>query len=194
MRWRRGSADRKADRLKRTVAHNERVEPVSIAKHRPLLDGVFGPLTAAQDDHIRSTFAAVDEQLLTLARHFGVSRAGWEGTGLELNLDQAGQLAITSYVGTVDAEAHAATFLVGLHPSWSLGDRTGEQAWIVEATIDVDCQHVIDHEAMEMVYDRGDVRAITPESAAEALLQAASELVQLGMSHPLEFWTSRAAD
>jgi hypothetical protein len=83
---------------------------------------------------------------------------------------------------------------VGLRPSWSSGDRTGERAWIVEAWIDVDCQHVIDHEAMETVHDRGDVRATTPESAAKEPLQAASELVQLGMSHPVEFWTSRAAD
>jgi RHS repeat-associated protein len=177
-----------------TLSHNEGVEPVSLAKHRPLLDGVFGPLTAVQDECIRSTLAAVDEQLLTLARRFGLGRSGWEGTGLELNLDRAGQLAITSYVETVDSEAHAADFFVGLRPSWSSGDRTGEPAWIVEAWIDVDCQHVIDHEGMETVHDRGDVRATTPESAVEELLRAATELVQLGASHPVEFWTSRAAE
>jgi hypothetical protein len=47
---------------------------------------------------------------------------------------------------------------------------------------------------METVHDRGDVRATTPESAVEELLRAATELVQLGASHPVEFWTSRAAE
>jgi hypothetical protein len=77
-------------------------------------------------------------------------------------LDRARQLAITSYVETVDAEAHAAAFLVGFRPSWSVGDRTGERAWLAEAWIGVDCQHVIDHDATETVHDCGDVRAITP--------------------------------
>jgi hypothetical protein len=167
------------------------VEKVSLASGRPLLDGVFGPLTHEDDVQIRSVLAAVDDQLLSLARHFG---SGLGNTGLELCMLASGQLLISGYVETTDTDEHAAAFLVELAPSWCLGDRSGDRVWTIEATIDVDCQHVVDHEAMETVHDRGDIRAVTPKAAAQALLQAATDLVQLGMSRPVERWTALATD
>jgi hypothetical protein len=47
---------------------------------------------------------------------------------------------------------------------------------------------------MEVVYERGDIRAVTPEAAAEALLRVATDFVQLGMSHPVDHWTALATD
>jgi hypothetical protein len=170
------------------------VQTVSLANSRPLLDGVFGPVTHEEDAQIRSIFDAVDDQLLCLARHFGANRAGWESTGLERCLLASGQLLISSFVETTDANERAAAFHVELVPSWCSGDRSGDGAWTVEATIQVDCQHLVDHAAMEMVYERGDIRAVTPVAAAEALLRAATDLVQLGMSHPVEHWTALATD
>jgi hypothetical protein len=167
---------------------------MSLANSRPLLDGVFGPLTHEEDEQIRSMFDAVDDQLLSLARHFGANHAGWEGTGLELCLLASGQLLFSSFVETTDANEHAAAFLVELVPSWCSGDRSGDRAWTIEATIQVDCQHLVDHAAMEMVDERGDIRAVTPGAAADALLRAATDLVQLGRSHPVEHWTALATD
>ncbi|TDW98631.1 hypothetical protein [Kribbella sp. VKM Ac-2566] len=170
------------------------MEKVSLANGRPLLDGVFGPLTHEEDAQIRSILAAVDDQLLSLAKHFGSNHAGLGSTGLELCLLASGQLSINSYVETTDSDEHAADFLVELAPSWCAGDRSGDRVWTIEATIEVDCQHVVDHKAMETVYDRGDISAVTPKAAAQALLQAATDLVHLGMSHPVEHWTALATD
>jgi hypothetical protein len=55
-------------------------------------------LTTAQDEHIPSTLAAVDEPLVTLARHVGVGRAAWKGTTVELTLTAPGGSPISSYV------------------------------------------------------------------------------------------------
>jgi hypothetical protein len=120
--------------------YRQDVQSVSLATSRPLLDGVFGPLTHEDDAQIRSVFDAVDDQLLSLARRFGANRAGWEGTGLELCWLASGQLLISSFVETTDASEHAAAFLVELVPSWCHGDRSGDRGWIIEATIQVDCQ------------------------------------------------------
>jgi hypothetical protein len=151
-------------------------------------------LTHEEDTQIRSICEAIDAQLLSLAAHFRARRAGWKGTGLELCLLASGQLFISSFVGTTNGDGDAASFGVRLAPSWSLGDRTGKRVWVIEAAIEVDCQHAMDHRAMEEVYDRGDVRATTPVAAANALLQAATDLVQLGISHPIEHWTALAQD
>ena len=167
------------------------MQTVSLAKERPHLEGVFGPLNKARDTHIRALLSQVDIVLLQLARHFGRERAGHEGTGLELNWYPSGQVAIGSYVETGDGESHAAAFSLDLWPSWGHEDPSDVAAWIVEATIDVDCQHNTYHESMETVYSRAPGRFRTPEDAAQELLAAAAELTALVTDHPIEYWTSK---
>jgi hypothetical protein len=167
------------------------VEAVSLAKQRPLLQGIFGPLEMSEEASLRAILSEVDEELLRLARHFGRDRAGFEGTGLDLQWFRSGQLVLSSDVATGDRDAHAASFLLNLWPSWSHEAASGLAEWIIEATIDVDCQHTDDHGSMETVYDRGQTRTRTPLTAAQELLAAARELVRLAVDHPIEYWTSK---
>ena len=167
---------------------------VSLAKHHPHLEGVFGPLTPKDDRALRATFAEIDEELLALASHLGQRGAGGQGTGLELVWKQSGQLSIASCVGAT-RNSIAADFCVELRPAWFYGPpTTGDAGWDVEATIQVDCQHSPDHGGMDLVWERGDIRRRTPAEAAAELLGAAGELRRQGTDYPLEHWQSLTRD
>jgi hypothetical protein len=169
-------------------------ETVSLAKARPRLEGVFGPLSVEDDHILRSTLSQADVELLALAEHFGRDGAGWQGTGLELVWYPSGRLAISSFVGAADDAGHAADFCAELHPSWFYGEASGEAAWNIESTIQVDCQHTLDHGGIEGVWDRGEVQRGTPTEAAKELLEAVRLLRRLGTEHPLDYWLAKAKD
>ena len=157
----------------------------SLARYHPKLQGIFGPLDRSQDDYLRSVLTEVDKQLSQIARHFGR-----DGAGLDLEWFESGQLSIGGCVETGDSESHAASFMVQLWPSWMHEEPVRNSEWVVETSIDVDCQHVPDHESMETVFSRQDRRQ-TPEGAVDALLEATNRLAALAMNNPIEYWTSQ---
>ena len=112
----------------------------SLTEHHPKLEGVFGTLSMSQDEYLRRVLDQVDGELGRIAGHVGNT------AGLEMQWYESGQLFISGYVTAGDAESHAATFMVELWPSWVHGEPVGKSEWVVETSIDVDCQHVIDHE------------------------------------------------
>src|SRR5262249_2269703 len=166
----------------------------SIAKEQPHLQAVFGVLSAADDDLIRNIFRQTDLSLLELARHFGRQRAGWGGTGLELIWLPSGQIEISSFVGAAPDGSRCVDFLVSLTPTWVYHDFPSELAWDIEAQIQADCQHVIDHRAMHLVHEMPTRRERAPIDAAQALRVMAAELLVLGQSTPLEHWLQLAGD
>ena len=159
----------------------------SLAKHHAKLEGVFGTLSMSQDEYLRRVLDQVDGELERIAGHVGNT------TGLEMQWSESGQLFISGYVTAGDAESHAATFMVELWPSWVHEEPTGKSEWVVETSIDVDCQHVIDHEGMENVFSRQE-RQQTPESAVDELLNATRQLASLALDNPIDFWMSKAKD
>lgn len=167
-------------------------ENVSLAKRRSRLEGVFGPITEEVNASLRFIFKQVDTVLLELASHHGRTRAGWEGTGLELTLFPSGQLEISSDVGTNDGQGNSVVFMVGLRPAWFHGTSSGEPGWDVEATIDADCRHDKDHGGMDSVFRGEVVHTTDPEESARALLDAAVEIHRLGTTMPLSFWLDKA--
>ena len=62
--------------------------------------------------------------------------------------------------------------------------------WVVETSIEVDCQHVPDHESMENVFNQQERRQ-TPECAVDELLDATRQLAALAMDNPIDYWTSK---
>jgi hypothetical protein len=168
--------------------------PSSIAKEQPRLQAVFGLLSAADDDHIRSIFRQTDLSLLELAHHFGRQRAGWKGTGLELVWFPSGQIEISSFVGAALDGSHCVDFLVSLTPTWVYTDFPSELAWDIEAQIQADCQHVIDHRGMHLVHKVPTRHERTPIDAAVTLHDMTAALLVLGKSTPLEHWLQLAGD
>src|SRR5947207_13558465 len=116
-----------------------------LAKHHAKLEGVFGTLSMRQDEYLRRDLDQVDGELERIAGHVGNT------TGLEMQWSESGQLFISGYITAGDAESHAATFMVELWPSWVHEEPTGKSEWVVGRSIDVDCQHLIDHEDMDIV-------------------------------------------
>jgi len=169
-------------------------ERVSLAKRRPRLEGVFGPLTEEVDASLRVIFERVDATLRALATHHGTSGASLERTGLELTLFPSGQLEISSDVGASDGLGNIVAFMVELRPTWFYGVGSDKAGWDVEASIDADCRHTNDHGGMDPVFRGEVIRATDPEAAARALLGAAEELRRLGTTKPLSFWLDRARD
>jgi hypothetical protein len=166
----------------------------SLAKEQPRLQAVFGLLSAADDDHIRSIFRQTDANLLELARHFGIQRAGWEGSGLELVWGPSGYVGISSYVGTGLDGSHCVDFLLELTPTWVSDTFPNEAAWEIEAFIQADCQHQINHRCMEVVHMLPTRRESTPIGAALALKDMAAELLSIGTTTPLKHWLQLAGD
>src|ERR1700720_4199455 len=109
----------------------------------------------SEEASLRAILSEVDDELLRLARHFGRDRAGFEGTGLDLQWLRSGQLVLRSDVATGDRDAHAAApapaFLLTLCPPWTHETAAGLAEWIIEATIELACQHTDDHGSMETV-------------------------------------------
>jgi hypothetical protein len=71
------------------------MESSSLQKNRPHLESVLGPLSSEDNTKVWRTFDDVDLVLRETAQHFHCDRAGWEGTGLELNWMASGQVAIS---------------------------------------------------------------------------------------------------
>jgi hypothetical protein len=161
------------------------VRKASFAKYQPKLQGIFGPIEKSQDEYLRRVLAQVDNELSLLARHFAR-----ESDGLEMAWYESGQLTISGHIVTGDSESHAAAFMVELWPSWMHEEPSRKSEWVVESSIDVDCQHVTDHEGMENVFNRQERRQ-TPESAVDELLEATRQLAALATNNPVEYWTSK---
>jgi len=156
----------------------------SLAKDHPKLQGIFGPLDKSQDEYLRAVLSKVDKELSRLAKHFARDSAG-----LDLAWYESGQLTISGDLETGDSESHAAAFMVELWPSWMHEEPTRTGEWVVETSIEVDCQHVPDHDSMENAFNRQE-RQQTPESAVDELLDATRQLAALATNNPIEYWTS----
>ncbi len=166
----------------------------SIARLRPKLQSVFGLLNSTDDTEIRNILSQTDQLLLELARHFGSNRAGWEGTGLDLTWYPAGQVEISSFVGTRLDGNHCVDFIVSLTPNWAYDDFPIESAWEIEAEIEADCQHEVYCGCMHIVHRLPTVCKTHPIDAAIALRDMTTELLQLGKDEPLEFWLHLAGE
>ena len=166
----------------------------SIEKEQPRLHAVFGLLSAADDDHIRTIFRQTNEYILALARHFGLQRAGWEGSGLELVWGSSGHVDISSFVSTGLDSSQCVDFLISLTPTWVYSDFPSEAAWEIEAQVQADCQHLISHHCMHFVHELPTRRESKPISAALALREIAAELLSAGTKTPLEHWLQLAGD
>jgi hypothetical protein len=74
----------------------------------------------------------------------------------------------------------------------SYDDQTGEWRdtpdWTIDASIDADCQHIVDHGGLEPVHDLPSERAVDPVEAARAFHRATKEIVRSGRQEPLEHW------
>ncbi len=154
---------------------------------------MLGPLSAEDDREIRGIFDQVDTILLDIASHFGRETAGWQGTGLELNLVASGQVSISGYVSASNAKGNCVDFGLELLPSWYHGKRSEKLTWEVEIEVFADCQHWIDHGHMETVH-RKTVHLDTPLTAARVLLESALELASLAKDFPIEHWLRLASD
>jgi hypothetical protein len=165
----------------------------SVANLRPKLQALFGPLSARQDAAIREILAQVDTVLLQIAAHFGLSRAGWEGTGLDLCWAPMGQVWIFSFVGPCDGNGRCVDFIVELKPSWCYDEMPGQLAWDGYGSVTADCQHNVDHDSMHEVHEIPDSRFFDPLAATEALLSVSGDLLQLARSKPLEHWLQLAS-
>ena len=132
--------------------------------------------------------------LLDFAKHFGVNRAGWEGTGLDLVWFPSGQVNISSFVGAGIDGSHRVDFIVSLNPTWNDADYPAEPAWEIEAEIHADCQHEIDHESMHLVFELPAVTKTRPIDSVEELRNMTAELIRLGKEKPLEYWLQLAGD
>ena len=161
----------------------------SIAKRRPLLQGIFGPISNKQDRAIGAVLREVDEALADMALRLGGHSQGPDGDGLNLVWLPSGKLHIGGGVSTANV-----FFGVSLSPSWGYEEASENASWIVEAEIEADCLHSHDHGGTHVVWERPSVRGATPEAAVTALLEATHELATLAFEQPLAVWSDRAKD
>lgn len=105
----------------------------------------------------------------------------------------SGQLSISGAVGVCDADANAVGFLVEVRPGWYYGVASEPPNWVVELSVEADCLHELDHEAMETVYD-AEVVAYSPRAAVEMLTHEVERLADLARSNPPEHWTRMTRD
>ena len=166
----------------------------SIARLNPKLQAVFGFLTAAEDTELRNIIRDIDEALLEFAQYYGLDRAGWEGTGLDLMWFPSGQVALSSFISTGIDGSDRVDFLVSLKPAWVDGDFPTEPAWEIEADVYADCQHEIDHKCMHLVDELTVIRKTNPIEAVIALRDVTKELYQLAQDKPIEYWLNLAGD
>ena len=169
------------------------MERSSLQKNRPHLDAVLGPLSAEDDSKIRTILSEVDTVLLEIAHHFGRDRAGWEGTGLELTWMQSGQVAISSHVGAFSQKRGCIDFCLELRPSWYFGEKSSVLMWDIEASVEADCGHTVDHSHMHTVHEV----SVRKKSAVEATLElktAVRELQRLATEFSIEHWLALSSD
>jgi hypothetical protein len=161
------------------------MQTVAITAERPLLEGVFGPLTPTQDRVIRGAIVEMSFDLVDCATRLG-TRAGWSGAGLELRWMESGQTDIGSFVEADDASGRRVAFVVELRPAWYYGAKTGHSAWEVELSVEVDCQHSPDH-GSHTVFEQ--IRTeVSPEDAVAALHRATATLIDFATNQPLSDW------
>ena len=132
--------------------------------------------------------------LLDFAKFFGGTRAGWEGTGLELTWFPSGQIEVSSFVGAGLDGDHRVNFIVSLYPTWFYDDFPVEQAWKVEAEVYADCQHKVYCGNMHCVHELPSITSANPIDAVKALCDTTAELIRLGKEKPLEHWLQLAGD
>lgn len=166
------------------------METSSLRKHRPHLESVLGPISPQEDASLQAIFDEVDGILLEIARHFGLDRAGWEGTGLELTWMQSGQVDISSHVSACIQGNKCVDFCIELRPSWFFGEKTATTTWEIAATIFADDQNAAGMHAVH----KESAHALSALEAAAALRVAVHKLLRLATEFPLEHWLRRAGN
>jgi hypothetical protein len=164
----------------------------SLHENRPHLESVLGPLSEQDDVTVRAIFGEVDAVLLELARQFN-SRAGWEGTGLDLVWLPSGQVSIRSYVGKCIDRSKCVDFEIELWPSWIYGRRASTVSWEAEIGVYADCQHAVNCRCMHLVHSATLVTTTALE-AAQALRTQVGELRRWATEFPSEHWLRMAGD
>jgi hypothetical protein len=168
-------------------------QTVSLALKRPKLEAVFGPLTGADDIRLRQILVEADVDLIAIAAHFGRERAGWKGTGLELEWYPSGQLCLSSFVDAADSPG-SVDFCVELRPAWFYGEQTGEPGWDIEASIQADCHHDRGHRGVDAIWTRVTPTVSSPIEAVRDLAEATRELRSLAVARPLSHWLGTSAN
>ncbi len=167
-------------------------ESVPITALGPRLEPVLGPLPADEERDLRARLLAAGQVLLGLAQRIG-GRVGWHNQGLELEWMPSGQLSITSYVATLDPDKNAVTFSVQLRPGWYFGEAHDPPSWVIETSVEADCLHSVDHQAMETVYQQ-EITTHSPRDAVMTLVQEVQRLVGTATEHPVDHWTDMTRD
>jgi hypothetical protein len=73
----------------------------SMAKYRPKLEGIFGPLSKSEDEYLRRVLDQADNELSRIANHIGYT------VGMEMMWAESGQLFIGGHVVAGDGAASA---------------------------------------------------------------------------------------
>jgi hypothetical protein len=167
-------------------------ESVPISSTAPRLEGVLGPLAPEHERRARAQLLGVSQQLVELSRRLG-GRAGWHGEGLELVWMPSGQLSVAAAVELSDSHGKAAAFAVELRPGWFYGVAQDPPRWVVGLEIEVDCQHDVDHQQMEVVLSE-EAEASSPLDAIALLSLAVDRFISLTNLHSVEHWTSMGRD
>ncbi len=171
------------------------METTSIKNSNPSLEPLFGVLTPSEHFEIRKILADVDDKLLEFAQFFGLSRAGWEGTGLDLNsYPSSSQTSISSFVEPGLDGNHMVSFGVSLEPTWFYEKSPTKKQWKIEAQIYADCQQKIYCGSMHFVHEIPFVLSTNPIDSVKVLHKITVELIQLGKEKPLEHWLQLAGD
>lgn len=168
------------------------MQRVPITAEGPRLEGVLGPLAPEEERHLRGLILGASDRLVRLASDLRGQAAGHH-RGLELVWVPSGQLSIAGAVEVCDADTNAVGFLVELQPGWYHGVASEPPNWVVEVSVEADCLHEVDHEAMETVYD-AELVAYSPRAAVEMLTHEVERLADLATSNPPEHWTRMTRD
>ncbi len=159
-------------------------ESIPITADGPHLEGVFGPLSSDEDRSLRTTIIRLSAELVGMAQRLG-GRAGWSGTGFELEWAASGQTSINAFVDVEEADRYI-EFSVEVRPSWYFGERSDERAWFVDERISVRCAAPRDCGMHDIVSTEHRVRTV-PELIA-VLDATVARLVALSKDHPLAHW------
>ena len=168
------------------------METSSLQKNQPHLESVLGALSDKEDSQVRSLLSEVDRVLLGIAKGFGRSTAGWEGTGLDLTWNASGQVYIGSFVSA--AKGHSCVdFDIELRPTWCHREKSPKLMWDINTSVSADCSHSRDHGGMDVVHEVT-VRVGTALDAAIAMRSAVDDLRRIAEELPLEHWLHLASD
>jgi hypothetical protein len=93
----------------------------------------------------------------------------------------------------VDSDRNAIAFMLELRPGWYFGRPEDRASWVVELSVEADCLHAVDHEAMETVFNAEHVSYSARDAVAMFAVRA-RHLTELATTHPLEHWTDQTRD